>query len=120
MNDPDLPAIYSNFATCRAALNTLVLQDEFQSQELAAAQQNLAIAFDQLLAAFSPRANHRMRTGLTEIHRLLKLADRDLQFWQGARQPTTRKERQQNLLLKLQQIADWQQVFEVDVDPSSA
>jgi hypothetical protein len=114
MNDRDLPAIYSNFATCRAALNTLVLQDELQSGELTLAQQNLAIAFDRLLAAFAPGADHRMRAGLTEIHRLLKLADRDLQFWQGARQPATRQARQQSLLLKLEQIADWQQVFVVD------
>ncbi len=119
MNDRDLPAIYSNFATCRDTLNALVLQDEFPREDLTAAQQNLAIAFDRLLTAFSPIANQRIRAGLTEIHRLLKLADRDLQFWQGARQPATRQERQQNLLLKLQQIADWQQVFAVEVDLSS-
>jgi hypothetical protein len=117
MNDPNLLVIYSDFAICRAALHTLVLGDEFQSEVLTEAQQNLAVAFDRLLTAFSPSADHRMRIGLTEIHRLLKLVDRDLQFWQGARQPVTRQERLQNLLLKLQQIADWQQVFLVDMDP---
>lgn len=114
MNNPELSSTYSNFAACRVALNALVLQDELQHSELSAAQQNLAIAFDHLLTAFSPLADQRIRAGLTEIHRLLKLADRDLQFWQSAKQPATRQARQQNLLLKLQQVADWEKVFVLD------
>jgi succinate dehydrogenase flavin-adding protein (antitoxin of CptAB toxin-antitoxin module) len=108
----NLQKIHTDFAVCRAALVELVLQDESSGLVLTKAQKDLSIAFDHLLAAFAPDADRQVRSGLTEIHRLLKLADRDLQFWQSARQPETRRQRQQKLLTKLQQIADWEQVFQ--------
>lgn len=108
----NLQKICTDFAVCRAALVELVLQDESSGLVLTKAQQDLSIAFDQLLAAFAPDADRQVRSGLTEIHRLLKLADRELQFWQSAKQSETRSHRQQQLLTKLQQIADWEQVFQ--------
>jgi succinate dehydrogenase flavin-adding protein (antitoxin of CptAB toxin-antitoxin module) len=108
----NLQKICADFAISRAALTELVLQDESIGLVLTKAQQELWISFDQLLAAFAPDADRQVRSGLTEIHRLLKLADRDLQFWQSAKQPDTRSQRQQQLLTKLQQIADWEQVFQ--------
>jgi succinate dehydrogenase flavin-adding protein (antitoxin of CptAB toxin-antitoxin module) len=113
MENIDLQRICAEFAVCRAALVELVLQDELDGAVLAKTQGDLSIAFDRLLAAFSPDADRQMRAGLTEIHRLLKVADRDLQFWQSAKQPDNRSQRQQQLLAKLQQIADWEQIFEI-------
>jgi succinate dehydrogenase flavin-adding protein (antitoxin of CptAB toxin-antitoxin module) len=108
----NLQKICTDFAVCRTSLLELVLQDESSGLALTKAQQDLSIAFDQLLAAFAPDADRQVRSGLTEIHRLLKLADRELQFWQSAKQSETRSQRQQQLLTKLQQIADWEQVFQ--------
>lgn len=112
MANINLQKIHTDFAVYRAALVELVLQDESSGLVLTKAQQDLSIAFDQLLAAFAPDADRQVRSGLTEIHRLLKLADRELQFWQSAKQLETRSQRQQQLLTKLQQIADWEQVFQ--------
>lgn len=117
MENLALPEIYANFAVCRVSLTKLVLQDKSNGLLLTKARQDLSIAFGELLDAFSPDADRLVRSGLTEIHRLLRVADRELQFWQSAKQPDTRSKRQQQLLINLQQIADWEKVFESDEPP---
>ncbi len=46
----------------------------------------------------------KMRSYITEIHRLLKLIQRDMVFWQSARQPVTQAQRQSEILSKLNMI----------------
>ncbi len=49
----------------------------------------------------------KMRSYTTEIHRLLKLMQRDLIFWQSARQLPTKKQRQADIESKLIMITQF-------------
>lgn len=49
----------------------------------------------------------KMRSYITEIHRLLKLLQRDLIFWHHARQPQTKAQRQTEILGKLDTIVQF-------------
>lgn len=51
-----------------------------------------------------PAIAGKMRSYTTEIHRLLKLIQRDLIFWQSARQPDTKAKRQTEILSKMDVI----------------
>ncbi len=51
-----------------------------------------------------PPAAGKIRSYTTEIHRLLKLGQRDLVFWQSARQISTKKQRQADMESKLVMI----------------
>lgn len=46
----------------------------------------------------------KMRSYITEIHRLLKVLQRDLIFWQSAQQTQNRAERRSAILAKLEAI----------------
>lgn len=48
-----------------------------------------------------PAIAGKMRSYTTEIHRLLKLIQRDLIFWQSASQPATKAQRQTDIWSKL-------------------
>lgn len=63
-------------------------------------QQIMATADDPLPTAIAGK----MRSYITEIHRLLKLIQRDLIFWQSARQPNTKAQRQSEIFTKLDMI----------------
>jgi hypothetical protein len=117
MNQPDFWTAYRHFADYREALQDWILQDSVgpdprQSVEQMYTQQDLALAFGQLLAAATGAEESMVRAALTEMHRLVKLVERDWLFWQSARQPATRQARQRDLLQKLQKIAEWQQALE--------
>ncbi len=49
----------------------------------------------------------KMRSYITEIHRLLKLIQRDLIFWHNARQPSTKAQRHADILSKLDVITQF-------------
>jgi hypothetical protein len=51
----------------------------------------------------------KMRSYTTEIHRLLKLIQRDLIFWHSARQPATKAQRRLEILRKLDMTMQFSQ-----------
>jgi hypothetical protein len=68
--------------------------------------------FDQLILAaptyrLPPATAGKMRSYITEIHRLLKLIQRDLIFWHNARQPSTKAQRHADILSKLDVITQF-------------
>jgi hypothetical protein len=69
----------------------------------------LQSAFDRLLQSADPIAPYQVRSSLTEIHRLLRILNRDLMFWQGAKQ--TRAGRGTQVLATLQSIEGFYQVL---------
>jgi hypothetical protein len=74
--------------------------------------QTLQTAFDRLLQSADPVAPYQVRSSLTEIHRLLRILNRDLMFWQGAKQ--TRAGRGTQVLATLQSIEGFYQVLVSD------
>jgi hypothetical protein len=71
--------------------------------------QTLQTTFDRLLQSADPVAPYQVRSSLTEIHRLLRILNRDLMFWQGAKQ--TRAGRGTQVLATLQSIEGFYQVL---------
>jgi hypothetical protein len=69
----------------------------------------LQFSFDRLLQSADPVAPYQVRSSLTEIHRLLRILNRDLMFWQGAKQ--TRAGRGTQVLATLQSIEGFYQVL---------
>ncbi len=69
----------------------------------------LQSVFDRLLQSADPIAPYQVRSSLTEIHRLLRILNRDLMFWQGAKQ--TRAGRGTQVLATLQSIEEFYQVL---------
>jgi hypothetical protein len=57
--------------------------------------------------SWPPALAGKMRSYITEIHRLLKLVQRDLVFWHHARQPNTKAQRQTEILGKLSTIVQF-------------
>jgi hypothetical protein len=56
-----------------------------REREVAAAisaSKNLLPLFDELLQTTDLEANYQLRASFTEVHRLLRLLQRDLAFWQ--------------------------------------
>jgi hypothetical protein len=84
------------------------------SKEAMALAKILQNSFDQLLHSADPAAPYQVRSSLTEIHRLLRILNRDLQFWQGAKQ--TRAGRSTQVLANLQSIEQFYLVL-ISVDP---
>jgi hypothetical protein len=97
MSDPDLA---ETFPQSLLRLRGCVEKDD-AAGALAAAKtlQNL---FDRLLSVVDPNAPYQVRASLTEIHRLLRILNRDLLFWQGAKQ--TRAGRSTQVLATLVSI----------------
>lgn len=97
ISDPDLA---ETFPQSFSRLRGCVEQDD-AAGALAAAKtlQNL---FDRLLSTADPIAPYQVRASLTEIHRLLRILNRDLLFWQGAKQ--TRAGRSTQVLATLVSI----------------
>jgi hypothetical protein len=79
------------------------------SEEAMALATILQNSFDQLLHSVDPVAPYQVRSSLTEIHRLLRILNRDLQFWQGAKQ--TRAGRGTQVLATLQSIEGFYQIL---------
>ncbi len=79
------------------------------SKEAMALAKILQNSFDQLLHSVDPAAPYQVRSSLTEIHRLLRILNRDLQFWQGAKQ--TRAGRGTQVLATLQSIEGFYQIL---------
>jgi hypothetical protein len=88
-------------------LYTFVKNDD--SEQAMVSAQTLQAAFDQLLQSADPVAPYQVRSSLTEIHRLLRILNRDLMFWQGAKQ--TRAGRGTQVLATLQSIEGFYQVL---------
>ncbi len=74
-----------------------------------AAAKTLQGSFDRLLQAVSPDAPYQVRASLTEIHRLLRILNRDLLFWQGSKQ--TRADRSAQVLATLLSIEGFYQAL---------
>jgi hypothetical protein len=68
--------------------------------------------FDRLLQAADPDASYQIRASLTEIHRLLRILNRDLLFWQGAKQ--TRAGRSTQVLATLGSIEGFSQALMIN------
>jgi hypothetical protein len=62
----------------------------------------------------------KMRSYTTEIHRLLKLMQRDLIFWHSARQPLTRAQRLAEILGKLHMIMQFIQSMIEELNTTSS
>jgi hypothetical protein len=76
--------------------------------------------FDRLLQASDPDAAYQVRASLTEIHRFLRILQRDLLFWQGAKQ--TRAGRGTQVLATVQSIEGFCEVLiglETEKQPGS-
>jgi hypothetical protein len=104
MSDPDLA---ETFPQSLLRLRGCVEKDD-AAGALAAAKtlQNL---FDRLLSVVDPNAPYQARASLTEIHRLLRILNRDLLFWQGAKQ--TRAGRSTQVLATLVSIERFYQML---------
>jgi hypothetical protein len=97
INDPDLA---ETFPQSLSRLRGCVEQDD-AAGALAAAK-TLQTLFDRLLSTTDPSAPYQVRASFTEIHRLLRILNRDLLFWQGAKQ--TRAGRSTQVLATLVSI----------------
>jgi hypothetical protein len=64
-----------------------------------------------------PAIAGKMRSYITEIHRLLKLVQRDLVFWHSARQPNTKAQRQTEILGKLNTIVQFSRSMIEELHP---
>jgi hypothetical protein len=95
--DQDLAGSFGHFLE---QLRGCVEQDDAVGS-LAAAK-SLQNLFDRLLQLSDPDASYQVRASLTEIHRLLRILNRDLLFWQGAKQ--TRAGRSTQVLATLVSI----------------
>ena len=103
-SDEDLT---DGFSSAWQQLYQFVEHDDAQQAMVAA--QTLQTLFDQLLQSSDPAAPYQVRSSLTEIHRLLRILQRDLLFWQGAKQ--TRADRGIQVLNTLRSIKDFYQVL---------
>jgi hypothetical protein len=104
IGDQDL---VEGFPQVLARLRGCVEQDE-AAGALAAAK-TLQGLFDRLLQLSEPNAGYQVRASLTEIHRLLRISQRDLLFWQGAKQ--TRAGRSTQVLATLVSIEGFYSVL---------
>jgi hypothetical protein len=104
IGDQDL---VEGFPQVLARLRGCVEQDE-AAGALAAAK-TLQGLFDRLLQSSEPNAGYQVRASLTEIHRLLRILQRDLLFWQGAKQ--TRAKRSTQVLATLVSIEGFYSVL---------
>jgi hypothetical protein len=104
INDPD-PS--QQFPECLWQLRNWVETD--QSQAAIAKSNQLQLLFNQLLQSADPDAGYQVRSSLTEIHRLLRLLQRDLMFWQTAKQAKAGRKLQ--VLATLQSIEDFYQLL---------
>jgi hypothetical protein len=112
MNDPISPYISDpdlaeNFLRSLVQIRGCVEQDD--AAEALAAAKTLQSCFDRLLQMADPNAPYQVRSSLTEIHRLLRILNRDLLFWQGAKQ--TRVGRSTQVLTTLMSIERFHQMF---------
>lgn len=77
------------------------------SAQLLEQQQHLGQTFAQLRLSLEPTATDRQRVALTEMYRLLRLSDRESQFWATARPGPSRQLRQQQWQQHLQRLVEW-------------
>jgi hypothetical protein len=71
-----------------------------------AASQNLLPLFTELLQITDLEANYQIRASFTEVHRLLRLLQRDLAFWQMSKSGDNTR-----LLATLGSISDFCQLW---------
>jgi hypothetical protein len=113
INDADLS---DQFRQSLANLYSLVEKDDTSAAiaslapEVIAAGIDLQKSFDRLLQSADPAAGYQIRSSLTEIHRLLRILNRDLLFWQGAKQ--SRSVRRAQVLATLQSIEGFYQFLQ--------
>jgi hypothetical protein len=98
------------FPECLWQLRNWVETD--QSPAAIAESNQLQLLFNQLLQSADPDAGYQMRSSLTEIHRLLRLLQRDLIFWQTAKQ--TKAGRKSQVLATLQSIENFYQLLSLN------
>jgi hypothetical protein len=104
ISDENLP---SSFILSLQQLYKHVANDD--PEEAMVSAKTLQSLFDRLLQSADPVAPYQVRSSLTEIHRLLRILNRDLMFWQGAKQ--TRAGRGTMVLATLQSIEGFYQVL---------
>jgi hypothetical protein len=105
IDDADLPDQFPQFL---ANLCSLVEQDDPSAAMVAGI--NLQKSFDRLLQSTDPAAGYQVRSSLTEIHRLLRILNRDLLFWKAAKQ--SRSVRGAQVLATLQSIEGFYQFLQ--------
>jgi hypothetical protein len=111
IGDEDLSESFpGNFILSWQQLYKAVENDDVEAAMVSA--KILQSAFDYLLQSADPVAPYQVRSSLTEIHRLLRILNRDLMFWQGAKQ--TRAGRGTQVLATLQSIEGFYQVLVSD------
>jgi hypothetical protein len=91
------------------------VENDAPPQAIVAAQ-TLQAAFEQLLQSCDSIASHKARSILTEIHRLLRILQRDLLFWQAAKQ--TRADRELQVLTTLQSIEGFYRALVCELTPN--
>jgi hypothetical protein len=104
-SDIDDTHLHYRFPQSLIRLHSLVEKDD--TSAAIAEGVNLQKLFDQLLQSADPDAAYQIRSSLTEIHRLLRILNRDLLFWKGAKQ--SRIERGAKVLETLQAIESFYQ-----------
>jgi hypothetical protein len=104
ISDEDL---FNSFILSWQQLYKSVENDD--ATEAMVAAKTMQAAFDRLLQSADLVAPYQVRSSLTEIHRLLRILNRDLMFWQGAKQ--TRAGRCTQVLATLQSIEGFYQVL---------
>jgi hypothetical protein len=105
IDDADLS---NQFRQSLANLCSLVEKDDTNAAIIAGI--DLQKSFDRLLQSADPAAGYQVRSSLTEIHRLLRILNRDLLFWQGAKQ--SRSVRGAQVLATLQSIESFYQFLQ--------
>jgi hypothetical protein len=105
IDDADLS---NQFRQSLANLCSLVEKDDTNAAITAGI--DLQKSFDRLLQSADPAAGYQVRSSLTEIHRLLRILNRDLLFWQGAKQ--SRSVRGAQVLATLQSIESFYQFLQ--------
>jgi hypothetical protein len=86
--------------------NVLQLVQNQEGPGAIAASQNLLPLFTELLQITDLEANYQIRASFTEVHRLLRLLQRDLAFWKMSKSGDNTR-----LLATLGSIADFCQLW---------
>jgi hypothetical protein len=105
IDEADFPDQFLQSLVC---LRSLIEKDD--PSAAIAAGINLQKLFDRLLQSADPDAGYQVRASLTEIHRLLRILNRDLLFWKGAKQ--SRLARGVQVLATLQSIEGFYQFLQ--------
>jgi hypothetical protein len=104
MSEQDSP---QQFIFAIGVLHGLVINDMVASSIEASG--NLLLLFDELLQGTDLETDYQIRASFTEVHRLLKILQRELAFWRSAKQSSVIRRAQ--VLATLGKIQEFSQLW---------